>query len=111
MARRQPLVVEPEQLQSALDVLLTPDRVAHPPGLRQDVMQLRLPFGHELLPHPYRKGKSANRLTWRCPISCPFTRNSTPLNLCAFASTPGQPLTSRPMSSAMLISLPSAAFS
>src|SRR3712207_8354078 len=55
MARRQPLVVEPEQFQSPLDVLLTPDRVAYPPDLRQDVMQLRLPFGHELFPHPYRK--------------------------------------------------------
>src|SRR4028119_1177528 len=43
------------------------------------------------------KGRSASRSPCRCPISCPFTRNSLPPNRCALSSTPGHPATSLPM--------------
>src|SRR3712207_5673503 len=54
-ASREPLVVEPEQLQRPLHILLTPYRIANPPGLRQDVMQLRLARRHQLLAYPHRE--------------------------------------------------------
>src|SRR3712207_5431003 len=57
LARREPLVVEPEQLQRPLHVLLTPYRITHPPSLRQDVMQLRPARRHQLLAHPHREWK------------------------------------------------------
>src|SRR5215207_1554742 len=53
--RREPLVIQPEQIQRSVNVLLAPDRITHPPCLRQDVMQLRLAPLHQLSPHPHRK--------------------------------------------------------
>src|SRR5215204_5235099 len=71
LPHRQPFVVFPEQIQGSRDVLLTPDAVADPPGLRQHVMNLRLARLDQLLPYPHRKGKVSQPVAVQVPDLMP----------------------------------------
>jgi hypothetical protein len=64
---RQTVVVQPEQLQRPSNIILTPDGVTYPPGLRQDVVQLRFALGHELLPGSHRERKVGQPIPVKMP--------------------------------------------